>query len=320
MTERQDIQSALAQYGIPDAEYELIRHNENLTVKVDGKYLLRIHRHAEGFSTVPIYDGLDRDGIRRTELAFLRHLKECGMQVQAPIPNQAGELVTVLEDGTCATMLEWLPGHVLEKGAATKDICFQIGEMTARLHQAARSFQAEGILGYDAGLCGRLSEKLALETERGVLGKQYASVLQEACRFMRDRLGENRDVLAVHADLSPSNILITESGLVPIDFSLFGMGSPMMDIGSLYCSFGSLENRRAIAEGRRSHGGGIDFPMLDICYALNVLLYIVLHNLRPQMDSCAEKNMNRWCEEIFLPLADGKQLIREDFFMPNIKR
>ncbi len=314
MTEEKEIQSALVQYGMPDAEYELIRHNENMTVKVNDQYLLRIHRHAEGFNTVPIYDGLNRDAIRRTELAFLCHIKEHGMRVQSPLPNKAGELITVLEDGTCATMLEWLPGRTLEKSDVTKDTCFQIGEMTARLHQAAQQFQADEILDYDADLCGRICEKLALDAERGVMRSRYSSILQEACRIMRDRLNENRDILAVHADLSMSNILITETGLVPIDFSLFGRGNPMMDIGVLYGSFGSLENRCAIAEGYRAHGGEIDFPMLDVCYALNILLYIVLH-----IANCGENNMERWCNEIFLPLARGSQLIQEDFYMPNIK-
>lgn len=43
------IRNALEQYNMQDAEFELIRHNENMTLRVDGQYLLRIHKHAEGF-------------------------------------------------------------------------------------------------------------------------------------------------------------------------------------------------------------------------------------------------------------------------------
>ena len=307
------IQSALGQYGIPNAEYEILRHNENITVKVGEQYLLRIHKHADGFTTGPIYDGLDRYKIRDTELALLRHLKERGMRVHTPVFNRAGELLTVLEDGTCATMLEWIPGRALEKEDVNRDICFQIGAMTAQLHKSVRDFQPNEILDYDSALCGRLCEKLKQEAENGGLDERCAATFIEACRIIGDRLKENRNVQVVHADLSRSNTLITDEGLVPIDFSLFGRGNPMMDISVLYCTFGSFDYRRAIAEGYRSNGGEIDFPMLDVCYALNIILYII------QIKSSVEKFFDRWCDEIFKPLIDGKQLIREDFFMPNVK-
>ena len=313
MTDDNYIQSALTQYGIPNAKYELLRHNENMTVKVGEQYLLRIHKHAEGFTSVPIYEGFDRDKIRRTELSLLCHMNECGMRVQSPIPNKAGELLTVLADGTCATMLEWISGHTLDKDDVNYDLSFRIGAMVAQMHQAVQNFYPDEILDYDAALCGRIGGKLAQEAESGRLKKKYASVLRAACCVMGNRLEKNQKLLVVHADLSKSNILITDAGLVPIDFSLFGRGNPMMDIGVLYGSLGSLDHRRAIAEGYRSNGGEIDFPMLDVCYALNVMLYIILH-----IKTCEEKNLDRWCNEIFGPLSDGKQLIQEDFFMPNI--
>lgn len=165
------IRDALEQYDMQNAEFELIRHNENMTLRVDGQYLLRIHKHAEGFNTDASYEGMNRTEIRRSELAFLFYLNRRGMKVQLPVPNKNGDLLTILPDGVCATMLTWIPGRNLEKSDITEDICFQIGAMVARIHRAAENFQAEAILRYDSKLCERMKKKLKSEKVIGILGQ-----------------------------------------------------------------------------------------------------------------------------------------------------
>ena len=313
------IRDALEQYNMQNAQFELIRHNENMTLRVDGQYLLRIHKHAEGFITDSLYEGMNRIEIRRSELDFLSYLSRRGMRVQSPVPNKNGDLLTVLHDGVCATMLTWIPGRNLEKSDITEDICFQIGVMVAKMHKAAENFRAEEILRYDSSLCERVKKKLESKEVTRILGKTNQQVILAACDVMRDRLCSNQDINTVHTDLSLSNILIADSELIPIDFSLFGNGHPMMDISGLYGSINGVENRRAIAEGYKSLGGKIDFPMLDVCFALNVLLYIVLHiGSAPKQESFTER-LERWCRETFQPLADGKPLISEEFYMLNVR-
>lgn len=313
------IRNALEQYNMQNAEFRLIRHNENMTLKVDEKYLLRIHKHIEGFNTDVYYEGMDRMAIRRSELAFLSHLNRRGIRAQLPVPNKKGDLLTILPDGVCVTMLTWIPGRNLEKSDVSENICFQIGAMIAKMHAAAVNFRSKEILQYDSNLCERIEKELELEKALRVLGKAYIEVIQAACRVMRDRLSSNTNITTVHADLSLSNILITDSELIPIDFSFFGSAHPMMDISSLYSCVNGVEYRRAIAEGYQSLGGKIDFPMLDVCYALNLLLYIVLHiNGASEQPSFMER-IERWCREIFQPLANGKRLINEEFYMLNVK-
>lgn len=313
------IRNALEQYNMQDAEFELIRHNENMTLRVDGQYLLRIHKHAEGFDTDYAYEGMNRIEIRRSELAFLSHLNCQEMRVQSPVPNRDGDCITILPDGVCATMLTWIPGWNLEKSDITEDICFQIGAMVARMHRAAENFRAEAILRYDSSLCERVKQKLESEEVIRILGKTNQQVILAACNVMQDRFCSNHEANTVHTDLSLSNILIADSGLIPIDFSLFGSGHPMMDIGSLYGSINGVENRRAIAEGYKSLGGKIDFPMLDVCFALNVLLYIMLHINSVSGQECFTERLERWCRETFQPLTNGKPLISEEFYMLNVK-
>ena len=64
---------ALHAFSLDGAPASFIRHNENLTYQVDGRYLLRIHKAAEGLQ----FD--HNPDIRQAELAFLTHLANKGM-------------------------------------------------------------------------------------------------------------------------------------------------------------------------------------------------------------------------------------------------
>lgn len=303
------IREALKRYDMQDAEFQMIRHNENMTVKVDEKYLLRIHKHAEGFHTDDQYEGLDCVEIRRSELAFLSHLNSQGMKTQLPVPNKDGDLLTVLPDGVCATMLTWIPGRNLEKSDLTPDICFQIGVMTAQMHKAAVNFKSKEMLKYDVRFCERMEKSLESENAIKILGKANIQVMQAACSVIRDKLSRSRNMITVHADLSLSNILLTDSGLIPIDFSLFGIAHPMMDISGLYCVISDFESRCAIAKGYESLGGKIDFQMLDVYFVLNILLFILLHINQSSRQNDLVENVERWCRDMFQPLANGEPLV-----------
>ena len=308
------INAALEQYGLLGAPWSLIRHNENMTVNVDDRYLLRIHLHAEGFNTDALDKGLDRVMLRRRELAFLTHLANRGMTVQTPVNNLRGDTVTMLPGNVCATLLRWLPGHTPGEEDVADHIYFRAGAMTARMHKAAEGFPTEHLLRYDASLCRRLRVWIDAARQDSLLPEEHADVLGAACLVMERRLGGDGHIV-VHADMSSSNMLVTDAGLVPIDFSLMGVGHPMLDISSLYGSVNGIESRKLIAEGYRSEGGFISFPELDACFALNILLYISLH-LNAQSDMTA--NLDRWNRHTFKPLADGKRLIGDDFRMLNV--
>lgn len=311
------VREALVQYGLSDAAWELIRHNENMTINVEDRYLLRIHLHAEGFSTDAQYDGLDRLTIRRRELAFLTHLASRGMTVQTPVANLKGEDVTMLTGNVCATLLRWLPGHTPGEEDVAQNIYFRAGVMTARMHKAAEGFPKEHLLRYDASLCRRLRAWLAEASRDRLLDTEHAEVLEAACGVIGSKLG-NDGPIVVHADLSSSNMLVTDAGLVPIDFSLMGVGHPMMDISALYGSVNGVEARQRIADGYRSEGGVISFPELDACFALNILLYIALHLKGQAKEEGFIANLNRWQRTTFQPLAEGRRLIGDDFRMLNV--
>ena len=147
------IQEALSHYNIAASEIELLRHNENLTYRVGNDYLLQIHEPVEGFSADFIYEGVERIEIYKAELEFLAHLKKQGMQIREAVENRHGELITKLQDGTYVTVSKWLEGESLDKLELNDEICYQIGEMLASLHQKAKGFRISPVKTYGKQHC-----------------------------------------------------------------------------------------------------------------------------------------------------------------------
>ncbi len=298
------IEEALRHYDFSDPSAELIRHNENMTYRVGGGYLLRIHKHVGGFSTAPLYDGINRAEICRGELRFLEHLKDRGLHVQAPVRNEIGELVTVLQDGTPVTVLTWLEGRTLDKSDLTPERSHEIGVMTGRLHIAARGYSDHRLIRYDHALCERMIELLAGWRDSSRIAAQYCDPMTTALTIVGDYLHRTEpEFILVHSDLSLSNMLLTDEGLAPIDFSLLGYSHPLLDIGGLYGSINAAECRRAIVDGyEAATGNKIDCGAIDKLFALQVLLAIVIHIELWSKKEWFDEKLSSWCRGIFEPL------------------
>lgn len=297
---------ALQVFGLTHAEF--IQQHENAVYRADAKYLLRIHKAAARLH-------VDHDpDLRQAELALLTHLAEAGMNVQRPIAEAA------LSDGTQATLLTWLEGYHITEAEFTPDMQRQIGEMTARLHQAAAGFRHDNLRRYDAAHVARLVDILSQMGERHHLNIHEIAVACQAARVIEARLSSVSDeFVAIHCDLSQSNILLTENGPVPIDFSLCGFGHPMHDLGILLGNTSTQAQRKAMAEGYTAAGGRIDLPLLDAGYTLGLLEALDFHaDVWPQEPWFASR-LTRWVNELLRPLAEGKPILNEDMFLLNIK-
>lgn len=310
------IKEALIKFKVQDNKIEFIRHNENLTFKIDDKYLLRIHKSADTFQGISNYIEMDQEKLRLAELEFLEYLRGNGMNLQVPVRSGDNSYIIELSGGVYATMLNWIPGVTVDQKKATVELCREIGQMVAKLHKAAAGFYNENALRYDSKLFLKLKNLISGEIKKGNIKEEHGILLEKSCEKISEILKDERAFITLHSDLSLSNILITESGLVPIDFSLFGFAHPMMDIASLFGCVNGVDNRRAIAKGYTSLGYSIDFPMLDTQFAISVLLYIAMH-LNLSSEEGFNKNLDRWCRQIFGPFVAGKRLISEDFYMLN---
>ena len=304
MCELDILGDALHRYGLTGAKAELIRHNENMTYCIDDKFLLRIHKSKIGFTAVPFYKDIDIIKNRENELKFLEHLKSSGLYVQSPIKNNDNELVTVLRDGTVVTMLTWLPGRILDKSELSEALGYKLGEMLGKVHMAAKGYNADHSLIYDKNLCQRLQEILfnLLKNER--LDNKYYTIMTDSLELIGDKLKHlEAEYILVHSDLSLSNILITNNGLIPIDFSLFGYSTAMLDFGSIYCFVDEINCRISILKAyEETTGCKVNTDEIDICFALQILLGIVLHYELWIDENWFCKRLPEWCNETFIPL------------------
>lgn len=299
---------ALQAFGLCGAQAEFIQQHENAIYRVDSKYLLRIHKAAEGLH-------VQHDpAMRQAELAFLRHLADAGMNVQRPLAE------TPLSDGTAATLLTWLEGHHITEDEFTPDMQHRIGIMTGRLHLAAKGFQHPAMRRYDAAHVLQVAADIRSMGERYGLKASEIAVTCQAAQVIEDRLrSAASELVPIHCDLSQSNILLTKDGLAPIDFSLFGLGHPMHDLGILLGNVSTLVQRKAIAEGYTAAGGRIDLPLLDAGLALGLLEALFFHaDVWPKEPWFAPR-LTRWVDEMLWPLAEGKPLLDENMYLINLK-
>lgn len=299
---------SLSAFGLTGAQATFLQHNENLTYRVDGKYLLRIHKAAEGLHVE------HNPEMRRAELAFLHHLSKLGLNVQRPIAE------ALLADGTMATLLTWLPGQALTKETLTPELLHQAGQLTFRLHEAAKDFPQPLPRTYNQEHISSLANTLRMMGDRYCLNPAEISAAYEAAKVIGDRLSAASDALIpVHADLSASNLLLTPDGLAPIDFSLLGLGHPMHDLGILMGNIGSQAQRQAVAEGYISAGGYIDLPLLDAGLALGLLEALAFHADAWPKEPWFAPRLTRWKNEMLQPLADGKPLLDENMLLVNLQ-
>jgi len=299
---------ALHAFGLDGAEAQFIQHHENAVYRINGEYLLRIHKAADG-----LHADHDPDK-RRAELAFLRHLADKGIPVQRPL----GE--TTLSDGTMVTFLTWLEGHRITESEFTTAIQHQIGAMTAHMHQAAADFQHASLRRYDASHVHHLRDTIRDIALRHRLNMDEITVACQAADVIASRLDQAADALvAIHCDLSNSNILLTDRGVVPIDFSLCGVGHPMHDLGILVGNTSTQAQRLGFAQGYVAAGGRTDLPLLDAGYTLGWMEALVFHaDVWPKEPWFAPR-LARWVNEMLLPLAEGKPLLNENMYLVNLK-
>lgn len=300
--------AALHAFGLDSAEAVFLQHNENLTFRVDGQYLLRIHRAADGVHADHAPD------VRRAELALLRHLADMGMPVQRPIAE------ATLPDDTLATLLTWLPGKSLVRDDMNPAVLLRAGALTFQLHQATLGFAHEGLRTYGAVHVRKLGEAIRAMSSRYALNADDIASACAACDVIGERLDEAcSDFRAIHADLSASNLLQTDAGLAVIDFSLCGVGHPMHDLGILMGNTGSQAQRQAIKAGYTEAGGSIDLSLLDAGLTLGLLEALVFHADTWPKEPWFAPRLTRWANEMLRPLAEGKPLLNEEMFLLNLK-
>ncbi|WP_313894438.1 phosphotransferase [Psychrobacillus sp.] len=260
------IEIALGHYGITDFSSTFIRHNDNITIKIDNhedcnSYVLRIHS--------PITSGLQ--GVQHTfeginaEMELLNSLNEqTSLPLQQPINNKKGNLVSTIVDVDnniiqLATLLTWKVGNVYTgKEINSKTIAYEVGVVLAKLH----NFSNNWIIplpfirpNYDIEKYRNLTDRLQYGVEIGLFTSEQYDVILDTMKYIKiifDRTPiTNNNWGIIHADLQGGNIIVSNDTVIPIDFGFSGYGYYLFDIGVTLASF-NINHRKKVLEGYKT--------------------------------------------------------------------
>lgn len=306
------VRRALQNYHFREPQISFIRHNENITCRVteNGEgYVLRIRCPVEGFSLKLLESGSPED-LMRSEIELLRHLSgRAPFPVQKPVKNRFGEYMTVLEGGVPAQLLKWIDGETLT-GKNIGQYAQELGRLAAQIDSAARGFTGERIY-YMHDLVCRMKVELGRAEEKGHLTGEQVSM----CRNLLDEIGDIMTTLDVrpgtkcliHADLSEGNLIKTDCGLAPVDFSLSGYGYRAQECGMLAFGFAEEKEREAVRLSyERESGVPIEKRHMNAFGIFSILLFVTLQHDRHWEQEWFRDAMIRWRDTVFSELLSVK--------------
>ena len=316
-------------YSLKRPQAELIRHNENMTYRLfdvdtdadaDKNYVLRIHKSVEGFSTDIYNKSYRRIDLVQSELDIVSDLKNgTDLPIQTPVRSKSGRLVHALEDGTPVTLLEWVEGKTVEDVGITPEIAYESGKMIAVMHtffsKQNPTVKLYTRYDYDQTLLPHIADKIEGAARLGAIKQEQARTIINALDETRrrfDELDNMQEKHIVHADLGKSNIIVgTDGRLTPIDFSLCGYSHFYMDIGGIFGLNHDDVIRKSIIEGYISvrRNCEIDPRYIEAYFSLGVVLFIACQYERAKNWDWFPGNMERWCRDIFEPLAGKRTFI-----------
>jgi Ser/Thr protein kinase RdoA (MazF antagonist) len=306
------LQEAVACFELPPLQAELLRHNENMVYCLrddEPRFVLRIHRPREGFEAGLLYGERSALQVRQGELQVLERLRAVGLLVQEPLPNRAGELVSVLSDTTPATLLRWLAGATAQEQLPSDEQWLALAGDLAQMH-GALSGLAHTVPAYDLALLERMNASFALSAQLGaLLPDEHATVCAAMAQIEALVRAESTHWSVCHADLSKSNLIDVQGRLLPIDFSLCGWAPVAMDLGSLASYLPRPLVQQLWLRYQQESGVELAWRELELCFAWQVLLYLATQAGSVYQQDWFRAAMQRWCRTIFAPLAAGEPVL-----------
>ncbi|MCL2772212.1 MAG: phosphotransferase [Oscillospiraceae bacterium] len=302
------LEEALGLYNFTNPKADFIRHNENITYSVtDGinKYLFRIHAEAEELDFSFYRGNFDRETLIKSEIDLLNRLLVGNkITVQCPVKNKIGEYIYRLKNGYLVTVLSWLDGETLAHLEFTKELVFQIGQMTATLHKSIDILPSLNRCYYDDEFVDKFLAELKITNELHHIPTETCDKIEKITTQLKRILKrEKTNFTIVHSDMSKSNMIYNSGTISPIDFSMCGYGIPEMDLGDLVFMIGNSELEHSLFTGYESVSTHkINKDYLKICEAFGVIQYILIHHKQLYSDERFQNKIAKWSTTIFDPL------------------
>ncbi len=306
-------QEILKEYNLNVQEIKLLRHNENMTYKVvaeEGEYVLRIHQAVETMNLSMLVGDTKLEELIYGEMELLDILyKNTSLGIQKPVRNREGKLVTQ-RNGVCATLLEWAPGECVNKQAIDAKQAYQIGAVVGEIHNALKIKSSIGRYSYGVDMVERMQKVFDTILQKGETDSQIFINIQMVLDKIRELLGvHDREFVMIHNDLGESNLLCSDQGIVPIDFSLSGVCIREMDLASLFLHFEDKSIKEAILVGYNSKADRMaNVEQIDICLGYQLLIFILSQYEIICNQGWFAEALHYWNEEVFQKIIRGERI------------
>ena len=321
------IQEALEQYGITDFTADVIRHNENIAVKVINhddhmQYLLRIH--------VPITSNLY--GVQHTieglqaEMMLLNNLRfKTGLTLQKPMKNKKESFISTIidtkENATfLCTLLTWIDGTEFTGTESNAEhVAYDLGILLAKIHNFSCSWEIPSPFIrpiYNIEKYTHLINSLEYGVKKELFSKEQYEIVLETLEKMKatfnSTIRTKNNWGIIHADLQGGNILVNNHRISPIDFCFSGYGYFLFDLGVTLCSF-ETKLRRKILDGyttiRYIHQE--DYHLIHACFILSILGAFGFSINNPERHEWIKRRMPYVTSEYCLRFLNGEPFILE---------
>jgi Ser/Thr protein kinase RdoA (MazF antagonist) len=232
---------ALAAWGLPDQQPELLKYRENAVFKVrlgdGGKAALRLHR-----------PGYHSEAALHSELLWMDDLRHNGLNVPQPVAALDGSLLVSLDgaEPQYADLIGWVDGRQIGEGSRPLDrpaeeiaqIYQSLGAAMARMHDVSDrwtpppgfsrpAWDGKGLLGENP-LWGRFWDCTGLSAA----DRSFLSGLRSRLQRRLAAVAAELDYGLIHADLVRENVLVDGERVAMIDFDDCGYGFRLFDIAT----------------------------------------------------------------------------------------
>ena len=208
--EHQEVRQFLEQYNINNfKDYKGITEgveNTNYLIKTSEQdYILTIYEKRVDENDLPFF------------IKLLSYLSENKFPCPKPIANKNNEKINRIKNKNAA-LVTFINGQ--SKNKITSEECFEIGKITAQLHEITKKFDINrknnlSIENWDSIFEKTIKQKIDLEESIIKKTKNYLN-------FLKDKWPKNLPQGIIHGDLFPDNIFFTNnkvSGIIDFYFA-----------------------------------------------------------------------------------------------------
>ncbi len=206
----QEVRQFLEQYNINNfKDYKGITEgveNTNYLIKTSEQdYILTIYEKRVDENDLPFF------------IKLLSYLSENKFPCPKPIANKNNEKINRIKNKNAA-LVTFINGQ--SKNKITSEECFEIGKITAQLHEITKKFDINrknnlSIENWDSIFEKTIKQKIDLDESIIKKAKNYLN-------FLKDKWPKNLPQGIIHADLFPDNIFFTNnkvSGIIDFYFA-----------------------------------------------------------------------------------------------------